>query len=68
VTWQVNEDQVAMGREQVDNRIPGLPAMPDSVQKQQRFTGPMPLTGQALLHQLSQSAYDIITFTFPYHT
>lgn len=53
-----------MGREQVNNRIPGLSAMPDSVQKDQRFTGAVSVIGQALLHQLSQSTYGIINFLF----
>ncbi|EMF26170.1 integral membrane protein [Streptomyces gancidicus BKS 13-15] len=37
---QVHGDHLALGGEDVHDRVPGLPVMPDAVQQEQRFTAP----------------------------
>jgi hypothetical protein len=61
VTGQVYQDKLTKRCKQVDDRGPRLPPVPDSVQKDRWFTGPVPLIGQAQLDPLPRVPVKINT-------
>lgn len=46
---QVDRDDLALGRENPDHRVPGLAVMPYAVEQQQRFARARPLVGDGQL-------------------